>query len=76
MKRTFFWKVFGGHVILLLCFAALYLLFSYNTIRKSHLETLVRDLERLGRGLNGEVIAYLDEGRLVELETRLVRLGG
>jgi two-component system phosphate regulon sensor histidine kinase PhoR len=72
MKRSIFFRVFGGYVILLLCLAVLFLFFSYGTVKKYYLETLVRDLERLGRALDVQVSAFLDKTRLPELETYLV----
>ena len=75
MKRSIFWKVFGGYAVLLLSLAALFLAFSYGTVKKYYLETLVRDLERLGRSLEAEVSAYVDQDRLSELEGYLVGLG-
>ncbi len=75
MKRTFFWRVFGGYVVLLLALTALFLGFSFGTIQKHYLETLVRDLERLGRALDADVISCLEADRLPELEAYLVGLG-
>jgi two-component system phosphate regulon sensor histidine kinase PhoR len=72
MKRSIFFKVFGGYVVLLLSLAALFLWFSYGTIKKYYLETLVRDLERLGRSLAVEVSVYLDGDRLPDLGKFLV----
>lgn len=72
MKRSIFLRVFGGYVILLLSLAALFLFFTYGTVKKYYLETLVRDLERLGRALDVEVSVFLDQTQLPELETYLV----
>jgi len=75
MKRSIFLKVFAGYVVLLLSLAALFLVFSYGTVKKYYIETLVRDLERLGRSLEADVSAYVDQNRLSELEGYLVDLG-
>lgn len=75
MKRSIFFRVFAGFVVLLVALAALFLVFSYSTIKKYYLETLVRDLERLGRALEADVAAHVDGGRLPELESYLLSLG-
>jgi two-component system phosphate regulon sensor histidine kinase PhoR len=68
MKKSIFIKVFGGYVLLLVLLSAVFLLFSFNTIKRHYLDTLARDLENVGRTLDVRVFAYLDSNRLDELE--------
>jgi two-component system, OmpR family, phosphate regulon sensor histidine kinase PhoR len=68
MKKSIFIKVFGGYVFLLLLLSAVFLLFSFSTIKRHYLDTLARDLENVGRTLDTRIFAYLDSNRLDELE--------
>jgi len=71
MKKSVFFKVFGGHVILLLSLAVVFLLFSFSTIKKHDVERLARDLEKVGRTLELRIFDFIDQGRLGELEAFL-----
>jgi two-component system phosphate regulon sensor histidine kinase PhoR len=75
MKRSIFIKVFGGYVVLLLLLAAVFLLFSFSTIKRHYLDTLARDLENVGRTLDLRIFDYLDGDRLPELERFLQEHG-
>lgn len=75
MRKSIFFKVFGGYVALLILLSAAFLLFSFGTIRKHYLDTLARDLENIGRTLDARVFVYLDENRLSEMETLLQEHG-
>jgi two-component system phosphate regulon sensor histidine kinase PhoR len=71
MKKSMFLKVFGGYVTLLLLLAAVFLMFSFSTMKKYYVETLAHDLEKVGRTLDVRIFDYLDRDRLPELETFL-----
>jgi two-component system phosphate regulon sensor histidine kinase PhoR len=71
MRKSIFFKVFGGYVILLLLLAAVFLLFSFSTIKRHYMDTLARDLENVGRTLDVRIFDYLDQNRLADLETFL-----
>jgi len=75
MKRSIFFKVFSSYVLLLFSLTALFLLFSFRTIKIHYLNTLARDLENLGHGLDVSVLSLLEENRLDELDAFLKRLG-
>ena len=68
MKKSIFFKIFGGYVILLLLLAIVFLLFSFGTIKKHYLNTLALELENIGRTLDVRIFDYLDGNRLPELE--------
>jgi len=68
MKKRIFFKVFGGIVVLLLLLAVVFLLFSFGTIKKHHLNTLALELENIGRTLDVRIFDYLDRDLLPELE--------
>jgi two-component system phosphate regulon sensor histidine kinase PhoR len=71
MRKSIFFKVFAGYVTLLLLLAVAFLLFSFSTIRRHHLNTLAGELENIGRTLDARIFDYLDRNRLSELETFL-----
>jgi two-component system phosphate regulon sensor histidine kinase PhoR len=75
MKKSIFFKTFGGYVVLLLLLAVVLLLFSYGTIKKHYLDTLAKELENIGRTLDDRIFGYLDGNRLPELEAFLQERG-
>jgi len=75
MKKSIFIKVFGGYVILLLLLAAVFLLFSFGTIKRHYMDTLAQELEYIGRSLDVRIFEYLDQDRLGDLETFLQEHG-
>lgn len=75
MRKSIFFKIFGGYVALLVLLSAAFLFFSFSTIKRHYLDTLARDLENIGYGLDARVFGYLDEDRLPELETFLQEHG-
>ncbi len=75
MRQSIFFKVFGGYVVLLILLSAVFLLFSFSTIKRYYLNTLARDLENIGHTLDARVFSYFDENRLSRLETFLQEHG-
>ncbi|MDH7511704.1 MAG: ATP-binding protein [Clostridiales bacterium] len=75
MKRSIFLRVFGSYVLLLFLLAALFLLFSFRTIKSHYLNILARDLQNLSRGLDISILSLVEENRLDELDAFLKNLG-
>jgi two-component system, OmpR family, phosphate regulon sensor histidine kinase PhoR len=75
MKKSIFFKIFGGTVILLLLLAVVLLLFSFHSIKKHYQDTLALELENIGRTLDARIFDYLDSRRLPELEAFLQEHG-
>ncbi len=75
MKRSILIKVYGSYILLLFTLTALFLFLSFNTVRKHYLNTLVRDLERLGQILMPQVEVFLDGARYPDLERFLTEKG-
>ena len=75
MKKSIFFKVFGGYVILVLLLAIVFLLFSFSSIKRHYMDTLARELENIGRTLDLRIFEYLDQNRLPELESFLQEHG-
>jgi two-component system, OmpR family, phosphate regulon sensor histidine kinase PhoR len=75
MKKSIFFKIFGGYVVLLLLLAVVFLLFSFSTVKRHYLDTLSKELENIGRTLDVRIFDYLDGNRLPQLETFLQESG-
>jgi two-component system phosphate regulon sensor histidine kinase PhoR len=75
MRKSIFFKVFGGYIVLLILLSGVFLLFSFSTIKRHYLDTLARDLENNGYTLDARVFSYLDENRLSDLEAYLQEHG-
>jgi len=75
MKKTFLAKMFGGYFLILLAFALLFMTFSARTVRSHYLEILTSQLEYLGEALGPQVVSYLENGQIQELQAFLGNLG-
>jgi two-component system phosphate regulon sensor histidine kinase PhoR len=75
MKRSIFFKVFGGYLLIILAFAVLVLVFSSRAIKTFYLDTLSHNLEDLGRSLKFKAVPLLEEGRIGELDTFVKEFG-
>jgi two-component system phosphate regulon sensor histidine kinase PhoR len=75
MKKSIFFKVFAGFIVLLLLLSLVFILFSFRTIRHHYLDTLARDLEKIGRTVDSRVLDLLAGGKAADLEAYLQELG-
>ena len=75
MRKSIFFKVFGGYVVLLVLLSAAFFFFSFRTIRKHYLDTLARDLENIGYSLEERVAGYFNERHFSGLEAFLQEHG-
>jgi two-component system, OmpR family, phosphate regulon sensor histidine kinase PhoR len=75
MKRSFFSKIFIGHLLIIFALSSLILVLSLNTIREFYRDTLTDHLKTLGYTLNSEVAYLLDTGRADQLDGFIKYLG-
>ena len=75
MKKSIFFKIFGGYVVLLLLLSVVFLLFSFSTIKRHYMKTMALELENVGRGLDVRIFEYLDQNRLADLGSFLQEHG-
>lgn len=75
MKKSIFFKVFGGYLILILVLSGAFLIFSFSTVKRYYVETLAHDLEKMGHSLDARVFSYLDRTSHSDLEAFLKELG-
>ena len=53
MKKSIFFKIFGGYLLLTTALCGLIIVFSYYVIRSSHIETKAQELTDLAIALKG-----------------------
>lgn len=75
MKRTIFFKVFGGFLLVIFAFASFLLLFSLSSFKNFYLDTLAIDLKNLGEAIKFKVIPFLEEGEQAELNDFIKKFG-
>jgi len=75
MKRSIFFKIFGGYFLIIISLTALVLVFSFRAIRTFYLDTLSRNLENLGSSLKLKAIPLLEENRFEELDSFMKEFG-
>jgi two-component system phosphate regulon sensor histidine kinase PhoR len=75
MRRTIFWKVYGGYVLVILAISGLFLFFSLSIVRSYYQATFGRELENLARALDEEVLARFEGGQTEELDGFIKKKG-
>ncbi|MFP4081989.1 MAG: ATP-binding protein [Candidatus Aminicenantes bacterium] len=75
MRRSIFFKVFGGYFLIIIIFTALLFIVSFHVIKKFYLDTRSQSLENLGRSLIHTVIPLVEENQLQELDSFVKELG-
>jgi len=69
MKRTLFFKIFGGYFVLTIALSALILAFSFTVIRHYHIETIAGGLRDLATVIRAQISQPLIDGNLQRLDT-------
>lgn len=75
MRRSLFLKLFGGIFLIIVILVSLILFVSFRNIRSHYLDTLAQSLEKLGASLKPQVMLYLEQGRVEELDRWAKDLG-
>lgn len=75
MKKTIFFRIFSGYLLLTLTMSTLILIFSFKTIRAHYIDTLTSDLKNLAISLQLKTIPSLREGNFGELDSLIKDLG-
>jgi two-component system, OmpR family, phosphate regulon sensor histidine kinase PhoR len=74
MRKTLFWKVFGGSALIILGLGAVIALSSFSTIRSHYQDTLTQELESLGRALATDIRGYLERDQAAEMDAYVKRI--
>lgn len=75
MKRSLFFKIFSGYILIILAISSLFLLFSFRSIRENYINLLTDDLENLALSMELKVIHFLKDKNYKELDSLIKNLG-
>lgn len=75
MRRSIFLKIFGGYILITVLLAVLFVFFSFRAIRSFHLDQLAANLTKIGNTLKLEVMSYLENQQLWELDAFVKSFG-
>jgi len=67
-KKSLFFKIFGGYLILIIALCSLIIGFSYYIIRNSHIETKAKDLTDLAMALKTEITPFVESKNIHGLD--------
>ena len=76
MRKSLFFRLFGGYLLIVLVISTLIPVLSFKIIRTHYLNTLTGDLKNLGESLILSAAPLLVEGRFEELDTLTKKIGG
>lgn len=75
MKKTIFFKIFLGYLLLTMALCGLIIVFSYYIIRNSHINVKAEDMTDLAVALKGEITPIVESNNFKRLEDFTKQLG-
>ena len=75
MKKSIFFKIFGGYLLLTTALCGLIIVFSYYVIRSSNIETKAQELTDLAIALKAEITPFVESKNTSQLEVFTKDLG-
>ena len=75
VKKSIFFKIFGGYLLLTTALCGLIIVFSYYVIRSSNIETKAQELTDLAMALKAEVTPLVESNNTSQLEVFTKDLG-
>jgi two-component system, OmpR family, phosphate regulon sensor histidine kinase PhoR len=69
MKRTIFFKLFGGYLLITVALAALILIFSFQTIRSHYINHLTNNLKSIGNTFGWEITPLLEQKKFQKIDS-------
>jgi two-component system phosphate regulon sensor histidine kinase PhoR len=75
MKRSVFFKIFSGYLLITLLLSVLILVFTFATIKDHYIQTLTNDLKNLATTLKLKVTPLVRENQFDKLDTLVKELG-
>lgn len=67
MRKSFFWKIFGWYLVIVLALGLLVSFYSFRTIRRHFIDNQVQHLENLAQTLKLTILPLFEEGRSDEM---------
>jgi len=75
MKRSVFFRIFSGYLLIIFAISSLFLSFSFKMIRQHYIQTLTTDLEDIAVTLQLKIVPLLKEGNNKQLDSLIKDLG-
>jgi len=75
MKKTFFYKIFSGYLVLVVCLTILIVAFLYDSVRRNFIETQIAGLQDLNISLSVSVLPMLRQNNNTDMN-RLTKMLG
>ena len=75
MKKSIFFKIFGGYLLLTTALCGLIIVFSYYIIRSSNIETKAQELTDLAIALKAEITPFVELKNISQLDASVKDLG-
>jgi two-component system phosphate regulon sensor histidine kinase PhoR len=75
MKRTLFFKIFTGYILIILSISSLFLLFSFKSIRGNQINLLKDNLENIALSIESGIFQFLKDKNFDELNSFVKGLG-
>jgi len=75
MKRTLFFKIFTGYILIILSISSLFLLFSFKSIRENQINLLKDNLENIALSMESRIYQFLKDKNFDGLNSFVKGLG-
>jgi len=75
MKKSFFLKIFGWYLVIVLALGLLIAFYSFRTVRLHFIDNQALHLENLAQTLKPTILPFVEDGRLEEMNSFLKELG-
>uniref|UniRef100_A0A7C6AA54 histidine kinase n=1 Tax=candidate division WOR-3 bacterium TaxID=2052148 RepID=A0A7C6AA54_UNCW3 len=75
MKRTIFFKLFAGYLLITITLATSILIFSFRTIKDHYISSLVLNLKNIGNTFGWEITSLLEQGKWQQVDSLAKTIG-
>jgi two-component system phosphate regulon sensor histidine kinase PhoR len=75
MRKSFFWKIFGWYLVIVLALGLLVSWYSFRTVRRHFVDNQAQHLENLARALELTILPFAEQGRTAEMNSFVKEFG-
>jgi len=75
MKRSIFFKIYGGYILIVIILTAVILFYSFDSIRNHYIENQTSHLEKFGEALKLDVFPLIEKGHFQDLDSLAKTIG-
>jgi two-component system phosphate regulon sensor histidine kinase PhoR len=75
MKRSIFFKIYGGYFLAIIILTSIILIYSFQTIRNHYINNQVSHLENFGEALKWDFLSFYEGGQFQELNSLAKTIG-